>query len=79
MIEKVLKTIAKHTIVDHITRMVRFGRGVHRCVRKSGETIKDYVHRFKTSALGFLNMVRASKDSTKRQIFDMDVHTNGKL
>lgn len=66
MIENILKIVAMDTTVDHITTMVRLKSGEHHFVLKSGETIKDYICVFNTSALGYLNMVIASEESSER-------------
>lgn len=46
-IEKIIDIVEKDTEVDHIVRMVMLNTQVHKCVRKDGESRKEYTARFK--------------------------------
>lgn len=79
IIKKILDIIAKDTAVDRIARMVRLNTQVHQCVRKTGETIKEFIGRFKVPSFAYLNIVRAGYNSSESQIFAMTLIINAKL
>lgn len=79
IVKKILDVVAKNTAVDRISRMVRLNTQVHKCTRKSGETIKDFVARFKVPSFAYLNIIRADCNSSDSQIFAMTLIINAQL
>lgn len=78
-LEKIISIIAKDTPVDRVTRMVRLNTQVHKCIRREGESIKQYINRFKAPALAYLNLTRNGQDSSESQVFAMTLILNAKL
>lgn len=79
IVNKILDTVAKDTAVDRISRMVRLNTQDHKCIRKSGESIKQFITRFKIPAFAHLNIVRTDYNSAECQIFAMTLLINARL
>lgn len=79
IVKKILDIVAKDTAVDRISRMVRLNTQVHKCARKNGESIRDFIARFKVPAFAYLNIIRTDYNSAESQIFAMTLIINAKL
>lgn len=79
LVRKIMDIVAKDTAIDRISRMVRLNTHVHKCVRRSNESIKEFVARFKIPSFAYLNIVRADYHSPESQIFAMTLIINAKL
>lgn len=78
-VSKIVRTVACENSVDRIARMVRLNKQVHACVRKTGESMKDFICRFKVPSFAYLNIIKADIQSAESQIFAMTLIMNAKL
>lgn len=56
--------------------MVRLNYHVHKCGRKSGDTLKEFIARFDVPSFAYLKIVRGDYHSTKSQILAMTLIIN---
>lgn len=59
--------------------MVKINTQVHKCARKSDESIKSFIERFKVLAFAYIKIVKADSHSSESQIFAMTLLINDKL
>lgn len=78
-LEKIISILTTDSAVEMMRRMVRLNTQVRKRVFKEGESIKEYVARFKTTALAYLNPARHGPDSSDSQVFARKLIINANL
>lgn len=79
MVNMILPVVAKDKTIDQISKMVKLNTVVYHCVRKTNESLNNYINRFRIPALGYQNMVQVTYDSSESQIFAMELIIIAKL